>query len=192
MKKVKYDKKKKVLAGVRMSFYVLSNGTLSSLTFDYLENPGGSRLDPTLSPSNGKGITLKNKPDSKERAKEVFAVEVMSSPVITLDFESLTKDALEKFKENSIHHIVLTHNDKVKGMVSDRDLSWLKKFKLDEHAMVSQFMTSLILACHEETPIDHLARVMVREHISALPVVNSKKELTGIVTHHDLLKWIFN
>lgn len=167
-------------------FFILSKGSLSQIDFDYLEKDSGTRLDPTLVPHSQRAVVIK-----KEEAKGTFAIEVMSSPVVTIDHEALTKEALKLFKEKSIHHLVLTSGDEVKGLVSDRDLSWLAKMELDEHAMAGQFMSDMILVCHEETPLDLLARVMVRENISALPVVNSFKQLTGIVTHHDLLRWIF-
>ncbi len=169
-----------------MAFFILTNGNLSQIDFDYLTHNSGSRLDPTLSPIEQRPVIIK-----REESKDTFALEVMSSPVITLDHESFAKEAIELLKNKGIHHLVLTDGDQVKGLVSDRDISWLKKLELDEHAMAGQFMASMILVCHEETPIDHLARVMVREHISAIPVVNSLKQLTGIVTHHDLLRWIF-
>lgn len=169
-----------------MAFFILTNGNLSQIDFDYLTHNSGSRLDPTLSPIEQRPVIIK-----REESKDTFALEVMSSPVITLDHESFAKEAIELLKNKGIHHLVLTEGDQVKGLVSDRDISWLKKLELDEHAMAGQFMASMILVCHEETPIDHLARVMVREHISAIPVVNSLKQLTGIVTHHDLLRWIF-
>lgn len=167
-------------------FFVLSKGNLSQIDFDYLSDNSGTRLDSTLVSGAQRPVTVK-----KEQAKGTFAIEIMSSPVVTVDHEALTKEALDIFKNQSIHHLVLTDKDEVKGLVSDRDLSWLAKMELDEHAMAGQFMSSMVLVCHEETPLDHLARVMVRENISAIPVVNSFKQLTGIVTHHDLLRWIF-
>jgi CBS domain-containing protein len=169
-----------------MAFFILTKGNLSQIDFDYLTHNSGSRLDPTLAPREQRPVIIK-----REEGKDTFALEVMSSPVITIDHESFAKEAIELLKNKGIHHLVLTEVDQVKGLVSDRDISWLKKIDLDEHAMAGQFMASMILVCHEETPIDHLARVMVREHISAIPVVNNLKQLTGIVTHHDLLRWIF-
>ncbi|MCF8058381.1 MAG: CBS domain-containing protein [Bacteriovoracaceae bacterium] len=169
-----------------MAFFILTKGNLSAIEFDYLNHDSGSRLDPTLSPSRQQPVVIK-----REEAKGTFAIEVMSSPVLTVDHEALAVEAINIFKTKNIHHLVLTDGDQVKGLISDRDVSWLKKMDLGEHAMAGQFMTSMVLVCHEETPIDHLARVMVRENISAIPVVDSFKQLTGIVTHHDLLGWIF-
>jgi CBS domain-containing protein len=170
-----------------MSFFVLSNSNLTEITFDYILSPGGNRLDPTLSPESKKSDHTK-----KEQSQRTYAIEIMSTPVIALDHKALTKEAINLLNKEKIHHIILTKNDEVKGLVSDRDLSWQRKLELDIDAPIENFMSSMILACHEETPIDHISRVMVHEHISVIPVINNQKKLVGIVTHHDLLKWIFN
>ncbi len=167
-------------------FFILSKGKLSQIDFGYLSQDSGVRLDPTLVPDESRPVVLK-----KAKAPESFAIEVMSSPVVSIDHEALVGEALKVFSEKGIHHLVLTENDQVKGLISDRDVSWVEKLELNEHAMAGQFMSSMVLVCHEETPLDHLAKVMVRENISAIPVVNSFQQLTGIVTHHDLLRWIF-
>ena len=167
-----------------MPFYILSKGKLNQIPFDYLTKESGVRLEKTI--GNESPVQTKQQDSS-----QVYAIEIMSKPVLSLDHEVSAGLVLKLLKEKSIHHIVLVSGEEVKGLLSDRDLSWLKKLKLDEHANASQFMSSIILACHENTPIDHLAKVMVKEHISALPVVNDDHELTGIVTHHDILKWLF-
>jgi CBS domain-containing protein len=167
-----------------MSFYIISNGKLTGISFDYLSEKSGNRLEKTL--GGNRPVSVK-----REKAAVTYAIEIMSKPVVSLEIGSTAKEALSTLEDKSIHHIVLVEGDEVKGLISDRDLSWLRKLKLDEFACVSQFMSSMILACDEETPIDHLAKVMVKEHISALPVVNKSLQLTGIVTHHDILKWIF-
>jgi CBS domain-containing protein len=167
-----------------MSFYIISNGNLTEMSFDYLSKESGSRLEGTL--GGNREVSIKRK-----SAGVTYAIEIMSSPVVSLEIGSTAKEALKSLVDHSIHHIVLVKGDKVRGLISDRDLSWLKKLKIDELACVSQFMSTMILACDEETPLDHLAKVMVKEHVSALPIVNKNLELTGIVTHHDILKWLF-
>lgn len=167
-------------------FFVLSKGKLSQVDFGYLAQKSGARLEPTLVPDENRPVVVK-----KTKAPETFAIEIMSSPVISIDHEALVGEALKLFKEKGIHHLVLTSEEQVKGLISDRDVSWVEKLELNEHAMAGQFMSSMVLVCHEETPIDHLAKVMVKENISAIPVVNNFHQLTGIVTHHDLLRWIF-
>lgn len=170
-----------------MAFYILNKGKLSLIEFDYLTHPGGKRLDDTLVPGRQAPVKMKVQKDSQS----TYAIEVMSKPVITLAENAMASEALETFKNEGIHHLVLTDKDEVKGLVSSKDLAFLTSLELEEHAMASQFMSSMILVCDEDTPVDFLAKVMVKEAISAIPVVDQEQFLTGIVTHHDLLRWIF-
>ncbi|MDC1174725.1 CBS domain-containing protein [Bacteriovoracaceae bacterium] len=170
-----------------MSFYVLSKGNLTGIEFDYLSGPNGERLEATLVP----GMVMAKNEKLGSGAK-AYAIEIMSSPVFSIDAKETVDVALQTLKEKKIHHLVLTQGQSVKGLISDRDLSWLQKFELDKNAKVFQFMSNMILACHEETRIDHIAKVMVKENISAIPVVDSSSQLVGIVTHHDLLRWIYD
>jgi len=173
-----------------MAFYIISKGKLSLIDFEYLTNPGGSRIDKTVVPEERTSRDLL-KELKQQQAKETYAIEIMSKPVETLPFDALAEDALKTFEQKNFHHLVLTEGDLVKGLISSKDLAFLTSLELEGMAMASQFMSKMILACNEETPIDHLARVMVNEKISAIPVVDGSEFLTGIVTHHDLLRWIF-
>lgn len=171
-----------------MAFFILSKGKLTGIDFDYLGGNTGNRLDDTLVPGKAhhQGVRIKQRDGI-----ETFAIEIMSKPVITLPIDAMAEEATKLFSEAHFHHVVLTKGDEVKGLVSSKDLAFLTGLDLEGHAMASQFMSSMILVCDEDTPIDHIAKVMVKEEISAIPVVDKEQFLTGIVTHHDLLRWIF-
>lgn len=151
----------------------------------YLSFSGGKRLERTL-------VSGENKNSTEEKViPTLFAIEAMSKNVITQGHEVSVADALNIFKEKNIHHLILTKGISVVGLVSDRDLLWVEKIHLSEHAMAKQFMAKTILCCHEETPLNQIAQVMVKESISALPVIDDHHQLSGIITHHDLLKELF-
>lgn len=167
-------------------FYVIMNGILSEIQLSYLAHPTGKRLEKTLT-----SHSHRQDPEVLSSQK-TYAIEVMSKSVITESDEISVEKALKIFKENHIHHLILNNKKaRVVGLVSDRDLLWVEKIHVAEHAMAKQFMAKTILCCHENTPIDHIARVMVQENISALPVLSDEHKLAGIVTHHDLLKWFY-
>jgi len=48
-------------------------------------------------------------------------------------------------------------------------------------------MTREVLTVSEETPINEAARLMMENHISGLPVLNSAKNLVGIVCESDII-----
>ena len=53
--------------------------------------------------------------------------------------------------------------------------------------LVSDVMTSPVMAAREATPFKELARVMTERKVSALPVLNTDDHLVGIVSEADLL-----
>ncbi len=165
-------------------FYVIVDTIVSEIQLSYLSYETGNRLEKTLV---GKNKTK----ESAKKSEQAYVIESMSKNVLLRDHEISVEEALKVFKENHIHHLILTKNKRVIGIVSDRDLLWIKKINLSEHAMAKQFMAKTILCCNEETPIDFVAKVMVKEEISALPVINDEHTLTGIITHHDLLKRLY-
>lgn len=169
-----------------MPFYIVVDGHLTDHHFEYLSGSTGRRLDPTVVP--GKTPLKKGLPVDAG----TYAIEVMSKKVFSLDYDSSVLDALEVFKKEGIHHLPITKEGVLKGLVSDRDVLWLERFDLTEHSTLKSFMTRMVLCCGEETPIDELAKVMVNEKISALPVIGKDSKLVGIVTHHDILRWIYD
>ncbi len=164
---------------------MIVDGIVSEIQLSYLNYPTGKRLDSTLIP--GKSQSSKR----EDIGQQKYAIEIMSKEVISQGHEISVKDALSLLKKHNIHHLVLTKEAHVVGIVSDRDLLWVDKIHLSEHAMAKQFMAQTILCCHEETPIDFIAKVMVKEQISAIPVIDSKHTLSGIITHHDLLAQLY-
>ncbi|MCO4792353.1 MAG: CBS domain-containing protein [Bacteriovoracaceae bacterium] len=169
-----------------MSFYIIVGGHITEHDFEYLKKVSGRRLEATVVPGQ------KAQPRDLLNDSQSFAIEIMSKSLEFLDQDCSIEEALKVFKTKSVHHLPITKKGVLKGLISDRDVLWLEKFDLTKHSKLSEFMSKTILCCHEETPIEHLAKVMVNEQISALPVINKDDELVGIVTHHDILRWIYD
>ena len=170
-----------------MSFLIIVGGHITKHEFDYLNTVSGRRLEVTLVPGK-----IQSEKKALPKDENTYAIEVMSRSIQTLDQSTSTEKALKLFKKNNFHHLPITKDGKLKGLISDRDILWLEKFDLDKNSTLSHFMSKTVLCCEEETPISDLAKVMVNEHISALPVVDKDAHLVGIVTHHDILRWIYD
>ena len=168
-----------------MPFYMVVNNKLIDHEFDYLEKTTGRRLDPTLSPKIKKIVRADKSSDS-------WVTEIMSKNLFSLSPDDLVNKAIKMLKKENIHHIPIVEDLTLVGMVSDRDILWLNKMEMDKNASLRQFMSNIILVCHEETPVDHLAHVFYREQINGMPVINDQLELAGMVTHHDILKWVYD
>lgn len=172
-----------------MSFYILSNSKIYGHKFDYLILKSGRRLEPTLLPTRSLVPS-----DRTESVTNTFAIEVMTQSPLTLSPSDSAQRALKLMDEMGIHHLPIVAEGNIIGIVSDRDLLKLKDKSslLKSQLGLEWFMSKIVILCDEETPIDHIAKVFCRENINGILVINENQELTGIITHHDLLKWIYN
>ena len=169
-----------------MPFFIVVDGHLTNHKFEYLTGNTGPQPEATLVP--GREVMKKGLPADAD----TFAIELMCKDVHFLDQDSSVTEALDLFKDKGIHHLPITKKGLLKGLVSDRDVLWLERFDLTEHSKLSQFMSKTILCCGEDTPIHELAKVMVHEKVSALPIISDDSKLVGIITHHDILRWIYD
>lgn len=124
--------------------------------------------------------------------------ERMSRPVITVPPEMPVIDAISLMKTNNIRRTPVTKNEKMIGIVSDRDLLnaspsrttslsvWEINYLLTK-ITISEVMTKTVLTVTEHTPIEEAALIMAENKIGGLPVMHDQ-ELVGIITETDLFK----
>ena len=134
-----------------------------------------------------------------EREKAVYAAQIMTRSVITISDSQKLSKAWNVMTEHNFRHLpVLSDDDgKLVGMVSEHDFvtSAIEIGGLPPLAVpgasirtVAELMSSPILSASADTDIHELARVMYERHIGAMPILDSEGELTGIITHRDILK----
>ena len=118
--------------------------------------------------------------------KITLAKDICSSPLITALPEINVEDALVKMKKYKIHHLPLVgKNGVLEGIVSDRDLLGRRH---RENAM--NFASKEVVVTKASTDIKIVARMMLEEGISALPLISEEEELIGMITKTDLLECI--
>ncbi|MBT8263524.1 MAG: CBS domain-containing protein [Bacteroidia bacterium] len=103
------------------------------------------------------------------------------------------KHIYEKIKFH--HHIPVTENDKLVGMVSLIDFMYrIKGAGLDDsnkiyHELtVKDIMSPNPYAVAPETSIDEIAEVLVKGRYRAIPIVESEK-IAGIISTADVIKY---
>jgi len=169
-----------------MAFFLTTNGQLRPYQFRYLEGDyERARLEPTEIHSE-----LGNKvprPVLKDK-KEFFAIDVMNKPVFALPVDSLLSTVRDEMKKHGIRHVPLIKEKKLMGMVSDRDLLKVESSGTFFYLKADSIMTTVIVVADEETPLAHIARVLLEEKISALPIIDESHHLTGMITRTDILK----
>ncbi|WP_372654640.1 CBS domain-containing protein [Halobacteriovorax sp.] len=52
---------------------------------------------------------------------------------------------------------------------------------------VSEFMTTGVVSCSEDCTVEEVAKLMCERGFSVMPVVNSEKEIVGILTESDFV-----
>jgi predicted transcriptional regulator len=173
-----------------MAFYIVVKGKLTPFQFDYLDDSNPIRLERTLihGDQNPKG---KNKSAQEDLQKEVFAIEVMTSKIITLSPAAKIKDAKELMEKSKISHIPLLIDKLLTGMISKRDIP-TNASELEGEIRLDKVMSKMVLCSSETTPLRHIAQVFLKENINSLPVVDSEFAVTGIITHRDLIRWLLD
>lgn len=114
-----------------------------------------------------------------------LARDLMTTTVCKLNKTETAEKAFLLLKEHNFHHLVVVNNKKVVGMVSTFDLLDVEKTQ-----KVEAFMHKGILVAVANEPVDRLVETMIKKKISALPVVNLDRELEGIITQTDILKYV--
>ena len=127
--------------------------------------------------------------------------EIMTTEVITLDEADNLLDIEEGMEHLKLRHLPVVDGKKLVGLLTHRDIlrlsagihdaADLQKRAWDaEGTFVAAVMTRDVKTVAPDTPIITAAQSMIEGRFGCLPVVNKKKELLGIVTEHDLLKFL--
>ncbi len=166
-----------------MAFYLIINGKLTDHEFEYLSKDSGRRLEPTKAP-------IAKKKQRADQSPNSYVIEIMQKDVKTLNSSDSIESALNLFRNKDIHHLPVLNDYHLEGFLSHKDL--LTHSKTDTKQTLNNIMNDLVIVCDENTALDHLAKVFYTEKINGMPVINSKNKLVGIVTHHDILRWVFD
>jgi CBS domain-containing protein len=102
-------------------------------------------------------------------------------------------DAIEFMADKQVGALLVTAQDKLIGVISERDYARrvILEGKSSKHTSVSEIMTSPAIFADPERTVEDCMRIMTNNHIRHLPVVENERVL-GIVSIGDLVKWIIS
>ena len=123
----------------------------------------------------------------------------MSKDLVTIDEDTSIMKASRVMKQNDIQHLPVLKKGRLVGIVSDRDLKEATPSKattLDIHEMyylldtitVKSLMPKNLYTIAPGDTVEKAAAVMLKHHISALPVVDAQGALAGILTKGDVFR----
>lgn len=124
--------------------------------------------------------------------------DIMTDKPVTISYNATLREALELMQTIGCQHLpVLDSESHLIGILSDRDCrkalqmpelnpeQWAAT-ELVDHLKVRSLMTPAPIVTEPNTSASEAARLMLKHHISCLPVMRSET-LVGIVTKSDLL-----
>lgn len=125
--------------------------------------------------------------------------DAMTSHVITISMDATMSDVQQVFEAAAFHHLIVTENKRVVGVLSDRDLlENLSPFigKLSEQTRdiarlnrkVHQVMSRCLRSTTPDTSLAEAGHVMIRDRIGCLPVIGDGDRLQGILTIRDIAR----
>jgi len=112
----------------------------------------------------------------------------MSRSVVTIAPQAEFHWAFDLMRSRRIHHLPVVEDDRVVGIVAERDLLLAAANFGSAEVPVREIMHSPAICVSENAQLKQAARLLVVEHIGSLPVLNSRKALVGIITETDIFK----
>jgi acetoin utilization protein AcuB len=123
----------------------------------------------------------------------------MSAPVVTIDANDSMERAIELMKEHCIKTLPVMKNDRLVGILTDRDLKRASASDATSLAVyellnllakikVKNIMTKDPITMRQDFTIEEAANLLRKKRISGAPVVNGQDRLVGIITKEDLFK----
>jgi len=135
---------------------------------------------------------------------ELSAKDIMTADPVTIGTGDFLKDALKLMKNNRLSHLIvrneeglpagivaksdiLKHLLEVLGRTTGRTYTYLELNNIP----VSSIMSSEPIHVSPDEKLNTIAALLVKNKINALPVVD-KKQIIGIITAYDILKFEFD
>jgi acetoin utilization protein AcuB len=128
----------------------------------------------------------------------MFVSDWMTKKVITVSPDDSILQAAGLTKENSVKHLPVVKDGRIKGIISDRDIKEYVPSKAasqdvyELHSLLSKtkvknVMKSKVLTAWPDTPVEEAAMIMLDNNIGCLPVVEGKS-LLGIISDRDIFR----
>ncbi len=115
---------------------------------------------------------------------------IMTTELVTLSPEDKVSDARDIFRNNNFHHLPITENGILVGVVTTFDLLRIQK-PAHEVADIplKEVMTTKLAVLNPSDKIGAASIVLLQNRFHSVPVVDDQRTLVGMLTTFDLLKY---
>jgi CBS-domain-containing membrane protein len=124
-----------------------------------------------------------------QRSRPLTARDVMSAPVVTATPATSPWAAWSSMVTFGIRHLVVTVDDRCVGLLDDREVfaQWPMGPLALRRTRVGTMMRDRVAAVLPDTDLRAIARVMTEDRVDAVPVVDDRGALLGLVTAGDIV-----
>jgi CBS domain-containing protein len=126
--------------------------------------------------------------------RDILIADIMSNPVLTVEVSESLWDAWQLLFVSGLRHLVVINEDGgCMGVLSDRNILAEVPATAENlgNRKVSEVMAMvpLVSASPMESPIV-AARIMAENAVEAVPVLDDRDRLVGIITEFDIVRWL--
>jgi acetoin utilization protein AcuB len=123
----------------------------------------------------------------------------MTKAPITIKRDDSFQTALNLLRQGGVRHLPVVEGKKLVGILTDRDLRQASpspatslsiyeiKYLLDK-ILVKDIMVKDVITVPPTATVEFAAKLLYENKVGALPIVNEKGELVGIITETDILE----
>ncbi|TVZ39575.1 acetoin utilization protein AcuB [Alteromonadaceae bacterium 2753L.S.0a.02] len=130
----------------------------------------------------------------------MIVANIMTKKVHTVAPEEKLSELRAIFSQVNYRHLLVEENDKLIGVVSDRDvLAHLSPFidtgseRASDRSLlelrVREIMSNKLVTIDSGTLIDSASILLLENHISCLPVVDAEMAIEGVISWKDILQY---
>jgi len=115
------------------------------------------------------------------------------SKIQSISPKATVYEALEKMSEKEIGALVVMENDKVVGIISERDYARkiILQGKTSKETLVKEVMSSKLFSVTPDASVEEAMVLMTGKHVRHLPVFE-KNNFVGIISIGDVVKLVIS
>lgn len=125
--------------------------------------------------------------------------EIMTKRIVTVGMDDSLKVAKEIFDNVRFHHLLVVQDEKLEGVLSDRDLLKAMSPYIGSAAentrdrstlerKIHQVMTRQPVTLSESATVDDAIDIFTNRRFSCIPIVDQRNTPVGIVSWRDVLR----
>lgn len=126
---------------------------------------------------------------------------IMSTRVVSVHMDDSLQSLRELFSATGFHHLVVVHDNKLQGIISDRDVmksispfvDTLSERKIDRATLdkkAHQIMTREVVALNTNDSVYSAIELFNTHKISCIPIIDANRHPVGMVSWRDVMKFM--